>query len=66
MRPMVAVRIPEVDDMLQKAQEKVDVIKRVKERTGGLRPIDEVVFAQMYRHTTQNGSILMKGKQWAT
>ena len=46
MRPVVAVRIPKVNDMLQKAQEKVDAIKRLKERTGGLHPIDEVVFAQ--------------------
>ena len=45
MRPVVAVRIPEVDDMVERAQEKVDAIKRAKEWTEGLRPIDEVIFA---------------------
>ena len=43
---MVAVKIPEVDEMLQRAQDKVDAIKRVQLRTAGSRPIDEVVFAQ--------------------
>ena len=28
-RPVVAVKIPEVDDMMQRAQDKVDVIRRV-------------------------------------
>ena len=46
MRPMVAITIPEVDDMMAQAQEKVDAIKRAKEKVGELRPIDEVVFAQ--------------------
>ena len=46
MRPVVAVRIPKMDDMMQQAQEKVDAIKRAKEQTEGLRPIDEVIFAQ--------------------
>ena len=46
MRSIVAIRIPEVDDMPQKVQDKVDAIKKVKERTEGLRPIDEVVLAQ--------------------
>ena len=41
---MVAVKIPEVDEMLQRAQDKVDAIKRVQLRTVGSRPIDEVVF----------------------
>ena len=45
-RPVVAVRIPEVDDMMAKAQEKVDSIRRAKARTAGVSPIDEVVFAQ--------------------
>ena len=45
-RPVVAVRIPEVDDMMAKAQEKVDAIRRAKARTAGVSPIDEVVFAQ--------------------
>ena len=45
-RPVVEVKIPEVDDMLQRAQDKVDAIKRVQAMTAGARPIDEVVFAQ--------------------
>ena len=45
-RPVVAVKIPEVDKMLQRAQDKVDAIRRVQLRTAGSRPIDEVVFAQ--------------------
>ena len=45
-RPVVAVKIPEVDEMLQRAQDKVDTIKRVQSMTAGARPIDEVVFAQ--------------------
>ena len=44
-QPVVAVKIPEVDDMMQRAQDKVDAIRRVQIRTGGVRPIDEVVFA---------------------
>ena len=46
MRPTVAIKIPEVDDMLARAQEKVDAIKQAKQKVGELRPIDEVVFAQ--------------------
>ena len=45
-RPVVAVKIPEVDEMMQRAQDQVDVIQRVQIRTGGVCPIDEVVFAQ--------------------
>ena len=45
-RPVVAVKIPEVEDMLQRAQDKVDAIKRVQSMTAGARPIDEVVFVQ--------------------
>ena len=45
-RPVVAVKIPEVDEMLQRVQDKVDAIRRVQIRTAGSRPIDEVVFAQ--------------------
>ena len=45
-RPVVAVKILEVDDMMQRAQDKVDAIRRVQIRTGGVRPIDEVVFTQ--------------------
>ena len=46
MRPTVAIKIPEVDDMIARVQEKVDAIKRAKEKVGELRPINEVVFAQ--------------------
>ena len=45
-RPVVVVKISEVDDMLQRAQDKVDAIKKVKSMTAGARLIDEVVFAQ--------------------
>ena len=46
MRPTVAIKIPEVDDMMARAQEKVDAIRQAKQKVGKLRPIDEVVFAQ--------------------
>ena len=46
MRPTVAIKIPEVDDMIARAQEKVDAIKQAKQKVGELWPIDEVVFAQ--------------------
>ena len=45
-RPVVAVKIPEVDDMLQRAQDKVDAIRRVQLMTAGACPIDEIIFAQ--------------------
>ena len=46
MRPTVAIKILEVDDMIAKVQEKVDTIKHAKQKVGELRPINEVVFAQ--------------------
>ena len=46
MRPTVAIKIPGVDDMIARAQEKVDSIKQAKQKVGELRPIDEVMFAQ--------------------
>ena len=46
MQPVVAVKIPEVDEMFERAQAKVDAIRKAKEKTGGLRPIDEVIFVQ--------------------
>ena len=46
MRPTVAIKIPEVDNMIARAQEKVDAIKQAKQKVGELRLIDEVVFAQ--------------------
>ena len=45
-QPVVAVKIPEVDEMMQRAQDKVEAIRRVQLRTAGACPIDEVVFAQ--------------------
>ena len=45
-RQVVAVKIPEVDEMMQRAQDKVDAIRRVQIRIGGVCPIDKVVFAQ--------------------
>ena len=46
MRPTVAIKIPEVDDMIVRAQEKVDAIKQAKQKVGELWPIDEVMFVQ--------------------
>ena len=45
-QPVVAVKIPEVDEMMQRAQDKVDAIRNVKIRTGGVHQIDEVIFVQ--------------------
>ena len=46
LRPVVAVQIPEVDDMMERAQQKVEAIRKAKEATSTVRPIDEVVFTQ--------------------
>ena len=46
MRPTVAVKIPEVDDMIARAEQKVEAIRQVKQKVGELKAIDEVVFAQ--------------------
>ena len=46
MRPTMAIKIPEVDDMMARAQEKVDAIRQAKQKVSELRPIDEVVFVQ--------------------
>ena len=46
MRPTVAIKIPEGDDMMVRAKEKVDAMRQAKQKVGELRPIDEVVFAQ--------------------
>ena len=46
MRPTVALKIPEVDDMLERAQEKVNQIRKAKEAAEGIKPIDEVIFEQ--------------------
>ena len=44
MRPVVAVGIPEVDKMMEKAQAKVEAIQKTKEVTAGAQPIDKVIF----------------------
>ena len=46
MRPTVAIKIPEVDDMMARAEQKVEAIRQEKQKVGELKPIDEVVFAQ--------------------
>ena len=46
MRPTMAIKIPEVDKMMVRAQQKVDAIRQAKQKLGELKPIDEVVFAQ--------------------
>ena len=46
MRPTVAIKIPEVDDMIARAEQKVEAICQAKQKVGELKPIDEVVFAQ--------------------
>ena len=62
LRPVVAVRIPEVDDMIERAQEKVEAIKRAKEATAGARPIDE----RIAPHTIRSVPIQRKGNQRRT
>ena len=49
MRPTVAIKIPEVDDMIARAEQKVEAIRQAKQKVGELKPIDEVVFAQNIR-----------------
>ena len=46
MRPTVASQIPEVDDMIARAEQKVEAIRQAKQKIGELKAIDEVVFAQ--------------------
>ena len=46
MRPTMAIKIPEVDNMMARVQQKVDAIRQAKQKVGELKPIDEVVFAQ--------------------
>ena len=46
MRPTVAIKIPEVDDMIARAEQKVEAIRQAKQKVGELKSIDEVVFAQ--------------------
>ena len=46
MRPTVAIIIPEVDEMMVRAEQKVEAIRQAKQKVRELKPIDEVVFAQ--------------------
>ena len=46
MRPTVAITMPEVDEMMERAQQKVEAIREAKQKVGELKSIDEVVFAQ--------------------
>ena len=46
MRPTLAIKIPEVDEMMARAEQKVEVIRQAKQKVGELKSIDEVVFAQ--------------------
>ena len=46
MRPTMAIKILEVDNMMARVQEKVDAIRQAKQKVSELRPIDEVVFVQ--------------------
>ena len=64
MRPTVAIKILEVDDMMASAQEKVDAIRQAKQKVGELRPIDEVVFVQNVPKYNPEWEHSLKG--WAT
>ena len=46
MRPTVAIKILEVDEMMARAEQKVEAIRQAKQKVGELKPIDEVVFSQ--------------------
>ena len=46
LRPVVTVKILEVNDMLERAQQKVEAIRKAKKATSGVRPIEQVIFAQ--------------------
>ena len=46
MRPTVAIKIPEVDEMMARAEQKVEAIRQAKQKVGELKSIDEVVFAE--------------------
>ena len=46
MRPTMAIKIPEVDEMMARAAQKVEAIRQAKQKVSELKPIDEVVFAQ--------------------
>ena len=65
MRLMVALKIPEVDDMLERTQEKVNQIRKAKEAAGGIKPIDEVIFAQNVPQYNPEWEYLQNGRQTA-
>ena len=65
LRPVVAVKIPEVDDMLERAQQKVEAIRKAKELTSRVRPIDQVVFAQNCPTWNPEWAYLKEGKPTA-
>ena len=46
MRPTVAIKILEVDDMIARAEQKVEAIRQAKQKVEELKVIDKVVFAQ--------------------
>ena len=46
MRPTMAIKIPEVGDMIARVEQKVEAIRQAKQKVGELKLIDEVVFAQ--------------------
>ena len=46
MRQTVAIKIPEVDEMIARAEQKVEAIRQAKHKVGELKSIEEVVFAQ--------------------
>ena len=56
MRPTVAIKIPEVDDMMVRAQEKVDAIRQVKQKVGELNQSTRWCLHRTYRNITRSGS----------
>ena len=48
MRPTMAIKIPEVDEMIARGQEKVDAIKQVKQKVDELRPIEKSCLRRMF------------------
>ena len=65
LRLVVAVKIPEVNDMLERAQQKVEAIRKAKEATSAVRPIDEVVFTQNCQTWNPEWSYSKEGKPTA-
>ena len=42
----MAIKIPEVDEMMARVEQKIEAIRQVKQKVGELKLKDEVVFAQ--------------------